>query len=449
MRRTRVPFLALPFLWTIGLSVSPAFAQLPTSLPAGPNAATRPPSVSQGGETIIQVGMSPRSDAAAAECPPVVLDECESANETERRPPRCWISAQYLLWWIKDGPVVPLVTTSPTGTAVGTAGVLGQPDTTVLFGDSDIDYGMFSGGRLSLGRWCDPERAWGLQASLFFLAERSESFAAGSDTSGSPIVARPIISALSDTELAQLVAFPNAFAGNVAVTSLSRLMGAELNLLQELVPRCNVHFLFGFLFLELNENLRMTQDSTVLPQGVVGFNGLTLVPGDRLVLLDQFDGRNQFYGGQAGLVGEHGRGRLLFDWAVKFGIGSTLRETTIQGGTLLFPLAGEPASTSGGLYALASNSGRHHDEEYTFTFHTQARLRYLIGQRLTVGVGYDFLWWDNVARPGNQIDRTIDPRQLPTSVQFVPGATAVRPDGSIHDKGFWAQGLAFELGLRY
>src|SRR5262245_47597183 len=39
-------------------------------------------------------------------------------------PPCLWFSAEYLLWSVKHGPVVPLATTSPTG-----AGVLGQPGT--------------------------------------------------------------------------------------------------------------------------------------------------------------------------------------------------------------------------------------------------------------------------------------------------------------------------------
>src|SRR5262245_9985124 len=53
--------------------------------------------------------------------------------------PRLWVSAEYLLWWIKDGPFpVPLAT---TGSATDpTPGALGQPGTTVLFGGSNVDF---------------------------------------------------------------------------------------------------------------------------------------------------------------------------------------------------------------------------------------------------------------------------------------------------------------------
>src|SRR5262245_26931623 len=47
--------------------------------------------------------------------------------------PRFWASAEYLTWEMHGQNVPPLVTGSPTGTPLASAGVLGQPTTTVLF----------------------------------------------------------------------------------------------------------------------------------------------------------------------------------------------------------------------------------------------------------------------------------------------------------------------------
>src|SRR5262249_30888550 len=99
--------------------------------------------------------------------------------------------------------------------------------------------------------------------------------------------------------------------------------------------------------------------------------------------------------------------------------------------------------------ALPSNIGRRSDDRYSFTTHGELKLRYLIGKRAFASVGYDYLWWDDVARPGNQIDRTVDPRQSPSSLQFVPGFVGARPAPQLNNSGIWIQGLSFELGLRF
>src|SRR5262249_17067023 len=53
--------------------------------------------------------------------------------------PAFWASAEYLLWALRDQRVPALVTTSPPGTPVTTAGVLGQPTTIVLFGQDNLN----------------------------------------------------------------------------------------------------------------------------------------------------------------------------------------------------------------------------------------------------------------------------------------------------------------------
>lgn len=69
---------------------------------------------------------------------------------------RFWGDVGYLLWWVKPGPLpVPLVTTGSDLDPLPS--VIGQPGTAVLFGNRNLEYGTFSGLRLTAGMWLTPE----------------------------------------------------------------------------------------------------------------------------------------------------------------------------------------------------------------------------------------------------------------------------------------------------
>jgi hypothetical protein len=75
------------------------------------------------------------------------------------------------------------------------------------------------------------------------------------------------------------------------------------------------------------------------------------------------------------------------------------------------------------------------------------RLGYHVTDHLTGFIGYDFQYLSNVVRPGDQIDPSINPGNLPTSQQFgTPGST-FRPTVLFKQTDFFTTGLAF--GLTY
>src|SRR5262245_57355902 len=105
-------------------------------------------------------------------------------------PGRFWAEADYLLWWMRGASLPPLVTPSPPGTGRRRrAGVLGAPVTVVLFGGSQVDSAVRSGGRFTVGAWLDHEQRFGVEAGAFFLESKSAAFQAAS--AGNPILARP------------------------------------------------------------------------------------------------------------------------------------------------------------------------------------------------------------------------------------------------------------------
>src|SRR4249920_3466906 len=62
-------------------------------------------------------------------------------------PPLLWVRGEYLLWWLKDQALPPLVTTSATQTSAGRPGFA---DTSVLYG-GDVDGKVRQGFRISAG----------------------------------------------------------------------------------------------------------------------------------------------------------------------------------------------------------------------------------------------------------------------------------------------------------
>jgi hypothetical protein len=72
-----------------------------------------------------------------------------------------------------------------------------------------------------------------------------------------------------------------------------------------------------------------------------------------------------------------------------------------------------------------------------------------ITPRLRARVGYTFLYWSEVSRPGNQIDRALNPTQIPGPTGSPALVGAPRPAPLNSSTSYRAQGLNFGLELRY
>ena len=122
---------------------------------------------------------APPVSVAPIACPPMVCNaECDAAC-----PERLWMSADYLLWFLKSQPAPgPLVT---TGSAADAApGAIGQPNTRVLYGDQNINHNPYSGMRLGAGYWFGQERRIGIEGSYFLLEKQTQFFSARSSNTG-------------------------------------------------------------------------------------------------------------------------------------------------------------------------------------------------------------------------------------------------------------------------
>jgi hypothetical protein len=312
--------------------------------------------------------------------------------------PQAWFEADYLLWWTKQANVPALVTSAVDPSA----GVLGPADSQTLFDGGKVGDAE-SGGRFTLGFWLFDAKSVGVEASYFFLERCSIPVAGGTEPSNQD----------------------GAPDGIFAVWQSSFLQGAQIGAIVAIDKSSHYHLnlLGGFRFLELRETLSAEQS-------FLSADGAEVDTWE-----DKFKTRNDFYGGYLGARGEWCYDRLFASVSGQVALGAAQQKVSIGGGltqavttatTDSFGnvIASTQVSQSpiGGLLANPAASSRD-------VFAVVPELSLDIGYRFTglfrASFGYDFLFWSNVARPGDQV----------TSV------------GKTTD--FWAQGLHLRLGCDF
>ncbi len=384
--------------------------------------------------------------------PPVDLPGSDSvvSAPAEAPPARFRVDAEYLLWWVKNGPVpAPLVTTGSLSDP--RPGAVGMPGTAVLYGNSGIDYKAHSGGRLTGDWWLDDDQRIGVEGVGFITETHTTHFGLDSDHGGAPVVARPFLNAATGLSDAQVVTAPATFLGGIDVFSDSRFWGSEANLLVGLYrgEGFRADLLAGFRYLALDENIRISQSSTLLAQGHAGFFGTAVPAPDIVSITDRFNTGNEFYGGQIGVRGEYRLGRWRVGFVGKAAVGSNYETYRVFGVTQMTDSAGKTLTGPGGLYALASNSGVSHQDRIAFAPEVGVRFGYQIASGVSLHVGYSLLYWDDAARPGDEINPRIDPRQVPSSLLFQPTALATQPTRLTGQSDYWAQGLTCGLEFQF
>jgi hypothetical protein len=375
--------------------------------------------------------------------------------------PSFWVDAQYLHFWFKEAPIpVPLLTGGiPPLIASQGFGVLNQPGTQVLIGNETIDQGQTDGARITVGGWLDPyhypgKQDIGFEASYFVLPRISAERTNGADATGTPLLARPVIDASTGQETSLVVAAPGLFgstADGFSVHTSTEMWGAEANVFMPLIGTCHlmVGGLLGFRYLNLEESLEISQNSTPLNKGAAFFNGMPLMPGQTLNIFDDFETRNNFYGGQVGANLSFHYNRLSINATGKVALGTIHQVVEISGNTSV-NLGGVTQSVPGGLLALPSNSGGFGHYVFAVAPEGSLTIGYQITENIHFNCGYTFMSINNVVRPGQQIDRTIDATALPTSQTFgQPTLTPGHPAFEFQRSDFWAQGLSAGITLTW
>ena len=375
-------------------------------------------------------------DPNGAVCGDVACDStCAGATDVPCCSLWMWGRMDVLLWWTKGMNIPPLVTTSPEDTAQDQAGVLGDPNTTILFGNDKVNDDMWSGGRFTLGVWLDPCQMQGIDVTYMFLGEESSSFF-GSNNDFT-ILARPFFNAQTNQEDSRLIVFPNVVNGSLFVDVTSKFQAAEVLYRRAAIRSCGTQldYYFGYRFAELEDRVAFDEFTRSLTGATVG---------STIDLVEQFDTRNTFNGGQLGLkMVTQPTPLWSAELGVKFAVGGTESRAVISGERTSTNAAGDSATTQGGLLAQQTNIGRFEESEFTTITEVGINLRRHIQCGVTASIGYTFLYWSDVNRAGDLIDLSVNPTQIP------PGTLdgTARPAFAFRSTDFWAQGLNF--GLEY
>jgi hypothetical protein len=346
----------------------------------------------------------------------------------------------------------PLATTGSTTDAI--PGALGQPSTLALFGDKSVDFGLFSGARAELGIFLDHENRFSLEVGGFILFPNTSSFFTSADQNGNPVISRPYFNIGSDPGNGlspnEQFRFANSLqgflTGTFAVDLKSQMEGFEFNARfhSYIQDRYHIDLLGGFRYLRLDESLQTRELVNALPGTTVPFAGGTYNPPDFITDQDNFRTINQFIGSQLGARLSWEERWFTLDAFAKLALGATLEHADINGSTTLNSPTGTQTA-NGGVLALPSNSGSFNRTIFGVVPECGFDLGVNITQYIRVKLGYSFLYWNHVDRPGSQYDLNINPGQVNSSAFFGQTGGPPGPAHRFNDEVFWTN--SFNLGL--
>ncbi|MGE3803088.1 MAG: BBP7 family outer membrane beta-barrel protein [Gemmataceae bacterium] len=300
------------------------------------------------------------------------------------------------------------------------------PGTAPLIGLDDGLQNSQNGGRVTL--IVAPTSPVPVEFSGFWVHERG-----GQQFLSPPLTPARVVNAVNLGALESIPAgVPGVTTGNNGLDYQTDFYGGEANVY---VTR---NIFLGGRYLALNERCRLYNDNgTAAP-----FAGSTFVTDDIQTL-------NELYGGQIGVRGDFNMGPILVELKAKMLMGYMKRTVDIIGNTATVNPDGSIAAIPAGIQAVASNSGNFRDNKFGYVPDLSVNFQIPVFEWFQVVVGYNFLYWQNVVRPGEQYDINVDTRQVPTSPNFVPGLTAGQPSFQNRRSDLWVHGLNVGLAFIY
>ncbi len=345
---------------------------------------------------------------------------------------RFYGDVSYMLTWVKNGPNPgPLAAVAPAG-----AGLFG-PGTAAVIGGQDSTFNGQSGIRANVGMWLGCDSTFGIEAGGFVLEQASNNTAISSDGgANSPILARPFVNLnVAPAALNAILVGGPGLPGSITERETTRLWGAEANGVLNWRNDCQrrVDLLAGFSYTDLRETIGVSSTSS--------FPGAAGIGGFGTTFDDAVDARNQFYAGQVGARSTWTFGKLSLVMTGKIALGVD-HETVDRFGNTSFSFPGvAPITANTGFLTQSSNAGRVSNDRFAVGLPSQILLGYQVTEHLNAFLGYDFIYISSVARPGDQIDLTV--QNNPTT------GASIRPVGGIHSTDFWANSLLAGLSFKY
>jgi hypothetical protein len=357
--------------------------------------------------------------------------------------------AEYLLWFMLG---------SHTNNPITSTDVLGQ-NVVAELSDNDRKRGPTSGGRLTLGYWQYERNPWiaqglirtgGVELRGFFVAGTGANITVDSP----PDLFRPFFDLNNRAASGFLVASPGIATGQIDARGQVSIWGLEANAWKNLCyDRPGTTWAFdcmaGLRYMNLLSSFDINSISTFNP-AIDKASPFAPFAGNRLQVHDSFDTRNNFLGGQVGIGAKFWACDFLsFESTFRLALGGNQQEVTINGNQVRNFASGATTNSTGGLLALPTNIGSHSHVQFSQIPEGTFKGVWTVNQQFSISVGFTALYWNRVARAGNQIDRSIDITQIPN----FPGAAGATPTGLgrptvlFQQSDLWLLGIS--LGAEY
>ena len=261
------------------------------------------------------------------------------------------------------------------------------------------------------------------------------------DTTSNALFAQPFANAVSGQEDAAFLAIPNSQTGNISIRIANQIQMADalarINLSKTHCDR--VDFLLGYHYAKFEESLNIDGSTTYFDP--LGVNRVGTV----ISSFDDFQTKNFFHGGELGLISKSTTGALSVELSTRISLGNNASQVKINGHTTTAVPTLAEQNNVGGLMALPTNINTYTQNSFAFIPQVGLTLTHRFTNNLDLSFGYTFIYWSKVARPGQQVDRQINPTQIPPG----PLVGVASPKFEFASTDFWAQGLQFALLYRF
>lgn len=378
-----------------------------------------------------------------------------SLIDTHTGPPdQIWLRMSYIYWHLKD-MAIPQVLVAANGRTI--------------IGDEKLDNNWFNGGKVEGGIWFGCDHTLGLEFGGFIFQRRGrEVTAASSGNAGDLTISRPVIDALSNAPLDVIIAGPPqgnlaGTRGQITVSNSTRLTSAETSFVRNLAYNDCFQFdvFAGFRYLDLTDRIDIASNSDALIGTPFQINGST-ASFNQLAISDSFHTRNQLYMGQIGTRIEMRRGMWFGGVRGSVAMGPNRQSSEIAGESIASTPIGGRAAASGGLLAVPNvqvnanppffaqgNAGQYKTDWFAIAPEVGLQVGAQLTRLVRVHVGYNFLYINNVVRPGDLIDTTVNRKFLPYSDAYRSSSGPDRPALRNNRDDFIAHGVEFGMQFQF
>ena len=251
------------------------------------------------------------------------------------------------------------------------------------------------------------------------------------------ILARPFSNIDLNEEDSRLIAFPNLVAGTLNIDASTRFDSVSVtkNTSFRSVYGLRGDPFFGYRYARL-------EDAVAFRESTISLAAPTL---DTLFdLSESFATENTFHGAEFGMrFYRQCRPGTCLEFVPRIAVGNTNSRASVEGRTVITPAGSASSTIQNGLLAQNTNIGEYEQDKLSTVLDLSINLRRQLQYGFSTHIGYSLLFWSDVMRASEQIDRGINPTQIPPNSLDGPA----RPIFPFATTDFWAQGL--NLGLEF